>query len=280
MNTLKIEQRDPAHLQPLAVVKNMVRWTADSTEFAAFKEDIKENGIKHPIQITDGNKVVDGWTRVLAAKAWQMETVPCVVVSDQECLEIVLREIVLRRNLTKGQLAYVMWPFLDEVRKERQARKLKNLAKSQQTPEGVLNTLSRKRVETDWTKLLGISDSLMDKARQLHGWFDKDAAMKAEWEPKILNMDKPDSLGGVIAGISGKEATDDKLRGAINQMTLFETMAGGANNHVDYWKEHRKEAIEILQKKAAKLNEAKCEALAAMHADIAKFYRDEAKAKA
>lgn len=282
MTQIKIEQRDPAHLKPLAVVKTMVRWAPDSTEFAAFKEDIKENGIKHPIQITSDDQVVDGWTRVLAARAWgdKFLTVPCVVVSEHEALEIVLRELVLRRNLTKGQQAYVTWPFLEDVRLERKARGKVFLQINQQNLVGTLNVLTRKKLETDWTKLLGVSDTTMDQAGRLHGWFEKDEDLRAEWEPKILNMDKPESLGGVIAGIGGKEATDGKARGSISQPELFRTMVGGGANQAEFWQDHRQAALEILQKKTAKLKADKCEALAAMHADIAKFYRDEAKAKA
>ena len=279
MNTLKIEQRDPAELRPLPVVKAMHRWAPDSDEFKAFKLDIKENGIEHPVQILVDGHVVDGWTRVLAAKAWQMPQIPCVVVADDDAKEIILRELLLKRNLTKGQLAFtiVAGDLLASYRREKQHRKLENLRKGQQIPEERLKTPSE-----DWSSLIGISEETLKRATWLHEVFEKHPEIEEEWHPKLFADDKPMGLEGAKTGIIQQlEAAknpgkyDPRQKG---QLQLFQnTFSRDFCNRFQFWTAHKKAAAAIIEHTAATLSKKDCAAAAAALRDMAAIYEQEAK---
>jgi hypothetical protein len=261
----------------------MVRWAEDSDEFNGFKDDIKENGIKHPIQITVDGKVVDGWTRVLAARAWAMKEVPCVVVEPEEANEIVLRELLLRRNLTKGQRAYVAAPILGETFEQKRVRRLENLRKGQQSP--MPTQLASGKTVQEWARFLGFSDVLMEQANWLHETFKKAPDLREEWEAKIFDPDKPFGLGACKAGIVQvieAEKNGQKFNpNRSGQLELFmQTFADGVANRFRLWNEmaagDKKEVKSAILKRAAAMTPEDCKAAAEALREIAKIYADAA----
>jgi len=248
----------------------VVRWPEDSDEFRAFKLDIKENGIRQPLKITVDGQVIDGWTRCRAAQLWAMLEVPCVVIPPDEVKETILRELTLRRNLTKGQLVYTVEPFLEDVTTEK-------LQKRAKTGQFTVGALSAPTVES-WVKAYGFSERLLRQATWLRKKFTAHPELRAEWEPKILDMENPIGLGAAKAGIEGKAATTGKARGPENQLELFsEGIVGRAPTLLMFWQASKKQAVEMLVKRAAKLKPEQCEGLAAMHSEIGKIYREQAK---
>ena len=284
MNT-KIEQRNPMELKPLPIVKGMVRWAQDSKEFEAFKTDIRENGIKEPLLITVDGQVIDGWTRCLAARAWELETVSCVVVPPDEVKETVLRKLILRRNLNKGQQAYTIEPFLQDVKDEKRRRRLQNLAKGQQTPEEVLSLAKTE----SWVEICGFSAELLKQATWLHKTFKDYPEMRDEWEPKILSMDSPIGLGAAKAGITQQlEAVENGRKfdpRNSQQLDLFKnTFVRDFSNRFEYWNTlpaaDKKKAVHAIEAQASTMTRAECEAAAEVLRDIAKIYATAAKQSA
>ena len=232
----EIELRDPVMLDPLPFVKKMVRWAKDSNEAKGLRDDIRANGIKHPLLITAAGKLVDGETRRQAAMGLQMMEVPCQVVADDEVQEIIVRELVRRRNLTKGQLAYVVTPLIQSAFIESIRRRGEKLSKGQQIPvsDSVGNGIAS---AAEWAGLMGFSMDLLDQARRLHEIFTKKPTLREEWEPKILDQDKPVGLGAALAGIGGAKeenqiGRDSKI--AVHQMELA---LGPICEHANRWSE-------------------------------------------
>ena len=219
---MKIELRDPRLLKPLPQIKSMPRFAAGTDEFNGAVDDVRENGIKHPLQITEDNLVVDGESRRLWAVNADLAEVPCEVVSVEDAIGIVLRELNRRRNLSKGARAYIAAELFQDAVNEGLRRKGQNLRKGQSSPisNSVGNGLQNAQ---ELAASMGISDELYLQALKLHKLFAKDAELRAEWEPKILDPEHPVGLGAAIAGIAGADAAQpNRARSVLKgQLELF-----------------------------------------------------------
>jgi hypothetical protein len=222
----------------------MPRWDKTSEEWAAFVEDIRAHGIRHPIQVAAGDGlVIDGWTRVLAARDLQLPEIEAEEVQPNEAAQVILREMCLRRNLTKGQRAYLAWPLVGQWIEERAYTRIVELQKAvvgsglQKSGHSVTTFSDPNRARALLAQTIGVSEGLLEYARELHEIFSGErrkvslvkltrpaAEIRAEWEPKILDWDKPIGLGAALAGIAGQEATEAKPRGVnpATQIELFE----------------------------------------------------------
>lgn len=239
--------RQTSSLRPHPLIKSIPRWHAESPEWAAFVEDIRENGIKSPIRATGEGVVVDGWTRLLAAKALQFAEVPTETVDGAEAIQIILRELTLRRNLSKGALAYVAFPLIAPALKEYATRRVENLRKAQSSPEAYSVRLGQSRDTLEgFAVRLGLSPSLMDKAGQIHRHFDAHPDLRDKYETSILDPENPAGLGAVLAGIgfdlnrSAREAKGLKHRGgkptdAGRQLELFTEVVDTFADRFEYW---------------------------------------------
>lgn len=234
-----IETRDPKDLRPLPYVAAMPRWPKEAPEWGAFVEDIRASGICHPIQILPDGRVVDGETRRQAALALGLKSVPVEVVADESAAAICLRELVLRRNLSKGQLAYVAVPVLGPVLEAAEAAHLERLKTGNQKGQEPTGTefrmvgggqFSEVHTKEKLAETLGITSRLLRQAEEVHSLFAKTDAtpflwtgddakieleqrgldpetkltMRQYYEPLILDPEHPTGLGAVIAGISSK----------------------------------------------------------------------------
>jgi ParB-like chromosome segregation protein Spo0J len=75
-------------------------------EYRALVDDIREHGIKVPLDVS-GNNVLDGRHRLRAAEELDLGTVPVreVPLDGESAGEYIVRSAVLRRHLTDDQRA-------------------------------------------------------------------------------------------------------------------------------------------------------------------------------
>lgn len=179
---------NPNDLRPHPL-NRLPRWERGSEHWLAFLEDIRTNGIKNPVRITESLLVVDGETRRQAALALHLETIECVVVSEAEARDIILRELSLRRNLTKGQIAYIasdlLGPEFEAGDRNRTARFTK----------GNGADVAERAAER-----FGVSRRLIVQARQLRVWFAEVPELREQFEAQIMDLDAPIGLGAAVAG--------------------------------------------------------------------------------
>jgi len=291
MTTTSIETRDPAQLRPHPLVKPMPRWSPDSPEWAGFKRDVQEHGIRHPLLITADDLIVDGETRRLAAKALGLPTVPCQVIGDDEIATIILRELALRRNLTKSQLAYLAEPLLQDAFCEAESRRLANLKRGAKPPDA--HSVRSGESLSDLATQIGVSHRVLQQSHELHEFFrdptkrpitdrsghtSEDVTLREFFEPRILMVEDPEdatgsrpySLGAALAGIKQildqerKEAGGQKHGGGKpakteEQVRLFARVFRDFSTRAKYWggwnDETRLEALESVRPVLEKLPE-------------------------
>jgi len=77
------------------------------TDYDALKEDIKQNGIKVDLHITKDNTILCGHQRWEIAKEIDLKEVPVKIINikDNEIEEYVIKDNLLRRQLTEEQKA-------------------------------------------------------------------------------------------------------------------------------------------------------------------------------
>lgn len=234
--------RDPQTLRPHPLIKSMPRWAKDSEEWRAFVDDIRSHGVLHRVRITAAGVVVDGWTRVMAARDLQLTVVPVEEVSETEAVQIIMREMCLRRNLSKGQRAYVAWPMFVPLAAEIEARHLASLKAGRVStfPDSIGEGVKKgkdKSIDALGARI-GVSGDVLRQARELHEVFSgtrrelmtvkltaDPAELRAFWEPRILDMEKPVGLGAALAGIAGKVSTEGRAKGTsqLTQLDLFDS---------------------------------------------------------
>lgn len=195
-------KKDPTTLRPHPLIKAMPRWPKDSVKWGAFVEDIRANGIRSPIKVTEDGVVVDGETRRLASLDLQMAEVPVEIVGADEAIEIILRELCLRRNLTQGQRAYVAYPLLEPLQRENTARRIKNLQKGQCFPDGLLSRPVDKkgRAADQLAAQLGLSGPIIEQAAKVHRLLDEHPEWRDKYEASIFDPEHPAGLGRFCGG--------------------------------------------------------------------------------
>ncbi|HVU26525.1 MAG TPA: ParB/RepB/Spo0J family partition protein [Verrucomicrobiae bacterium] len=298
---MKTEIRDPQDLKPLPFVKQMPRWANNSDEAKGLRDDIKTNGLKHPLQITASGVLIDGETRRQAVMLLQWKKVECEIVPDEEANEIILREIVRRRNLSKGQRAYLVAPMLAEVFASIGARLVKNFKKPNVSPnadsigvgneKGLISVGVGRSIES-FALLMGFSKDVLDQARWLHDTFKKRPDLRDEFEPKILDLEKPMGLGAAKAGIvfllnddekskSGQKHGGGKSEDAQRQMELFGEIFEDTLARWDYWQKFgdrlRSEHFQEIREMAAEVDKEKLNAIADYYSKLAAEIRKVAK---
>jgi hypothetical protein len=155
---------------------------------------LQQFGLIYPLMLHKG-RVVDGKERLGAAIKLGIEEVPCVEICEGDLHSVILHSLTARKHLTKSAVAYLAYPHLAKTLEESKKRRGPN---------------SPFQMAEELAESLGISRSLFFLARNIHGHFDKDPAMRAYFEPRILhgepNADDVDdrraySLGRVRQGI-------------------------------------------------------------------------------
>lgn len=87
-------------------------------DFDALKDDIKKNGIKTELHITEDFVVLCGHQRLKVAKELHLESVPCKIIkgldTKEQQEEYIIKDNLLRRHLTTEQ-RYTLFARLSEI---------------------------------------------------------------------------------------------------------------------------------------------------------------------
>jgi hypothetical protein len=231
-----IETRDPRQLRPHKLNKDLPRLGPGMPAFGALIDDIAVNGVKEPLTITPAGEVLDGETRRQAAIAAQRWDVPVVVADSDDVVATVYRRLALQKRLTKGQSAYVLFPMAKPLLEEAKQRRIAQLNKGADPRNPIESVFGKQATFEDFCRAHGFSPDLATQAKTLHLIFSGDlkslkernlegadpAALRGEWEPKILDIENPVGLGAALAGMAGQRATKDREKAPpVGQLELF-----------------------------------------------------------
>jgi hypothetical protein len=171
-----------------------------------------------------------------------VEQVAVVQVPESDINTALLACLLARPHYTKGQRAYLAYPFLEAFIEESKARRAANLLKGTQKPailpDNASSADSGKRVDSSEAassadsdkrvfmpvyqftgtmeaaaEKLGVSVRLLQTARDIHKLFadpEKGAKLREKFEPEILATDENGAvkgLGALLAGITSSAAT-------------------------------------------------------------------------
>lgn len=269
-------------LAPHSKVKHLAgRWLPGSDAAKALRRSIQERGIVQPLVVTEAGEIMDGVTRWQAAKALQLETVPCIVQPEEEALELCIETELHRRHGSKSQLAFRFAPLIEEAFEDNKARMLSGVKQSSVDPWHSLPRVS-KRVE-EYAAELGVSPRLLRGSHELHTLFDTyketwpwsaEGLAKINHEPSvelnfrdyftahILAEEDPMSLGGALAGLkqklsqagyaaAGRAHGGGKPTAPARQLRLFCETFKELENRYGYWTDFDDKQREAAVKKVS-----------------------------
>ena len=263
----------------------MPRWPKGSDGWHAFVQDIKAAGITHPLLATSKNVVIDGETRRLAAVALQLPEVPCQIVDEAEVHTIILRELGLKRQLTKGQLAYLAVPHLEGAFKEAEQRRHGNLKRGDSPETNSVRFDSSARTIEDFAGAKGVSIRYLQIARQIHITLGQHTEFTEQAEAKVFDEEHPASLGAVMAWLGAAIAQRDREKAgqahgggrpqnAARQLDLFVDVFETETRRWEYWgafdADTRDEAWRRLRTRFEALTPDERQARAAFHQRMAR----------
>lgn len=243
--TTHVMTKDPAELRVHPLKKQLPKspeWQKGGASFNALCDDVADRGVDQPLIIDAQNFILDGELRWLAAKQAQLAEVP-VVVREGNAAAVILTSITQRRHLTKGALAYGVFPVMAPAFDEAKQRHLAAL-KTGKNPSFSRSTLSVLRAATveEMAERLGFSRVLFFQAQKLHDVFTKRPDLRSQFEPKIMSGEE--ALGACLAGIAGQDATKGKRKNESEQLELFSAGFNTLRTRFTYWQRFSSEAKE------------------------------------
>jgi hypothetical protein len=162
---------------------------------------------------------MSGRERLKVALELKMETVSATERPAEEAAGIILCELVARKHYTASGRAYLAYPLLEPMLAAGRERKTKILKAGEHSAQRALcgKTVGELAHE------IGIGRRLIFYAQRIHKIFGQRPSLKATWEPRILANEHPTaiSLGALLAGVAGQDATAGKSRQDYGQMELF-----------------------------------------------------------
>ena len=249
--TSTMTTRDPQDLRRHKLRKHIPEPDKNAPEWKAFKDSVESAGKAPPVTITEEGAVIDGEWGWLAAKAFQLKTVDCIVVKDEEAALVLEHSILAQSVMTRGAGIYLLMPMLREVAAAAELRRLRNLALNRKTSEKSLifskeSNFPSERSWGDFCERWGVSLETFKRAREvrnllhdpkgmaLRGYYrdagekepeaaelaEMQTALREEFEPRLLNGDM--NLWNVRSAIAGRIATKDRPKRQPLQLTLFE----------------------------------------------------------
>jgi hypothetical protein len=236
--------KDPMELSLHPLARQIPEWETDDPRFGALVEDIRERGLDKPLLIDREDRIVDGKMCWRAAKRLQLTELECRIVPDEQIAGTVVNSLLQRRHCTKGQLAYLVHPFLDIALDERKRNRLANLRKSPMFPEP--DSIGFGRTIKGFVRELGFSEDTFEQAARVHEafknpkkfeWNDerRPLTLKEYYEPRILAADDAAGLGAVLAGIGAKLSPETTNQHKSGQLELFSEALATFKTRWGYW---------------------------------------------
>ncbi len=288
--SIKIEIRNLEDLSIHPAINAQPRLSDD--ELLAWRKGMKRRGetATPPLYVTADNQIVDGRHRYWCARKLNWKTIPVVVVKDDEVCALILETITNRRHYTKGQLAYIVAPMLEDVFKEAQARMIS--AQNNHAAGAALHSVQScsetpESIATD----MGVSYRVLAQAREIYDFYEvlpgkftltdrdgnteKEVTLREFFEPRIMLLEDPENprssraygLGAVLAGIKeihrnhGKNTEGTPHGGGrpkkVNdQLDLFERTLDNFEDKFNYWQKWDEDTRKVAAAKLPSLVES------------------------
>ena len=259
---MKIETRQVEDLTIHPLLKSQPRLTDD--EMLEWRREFKRLGEGHipPISVC-GNEIVDGRHRYWCARKIGWKTIPVIEVKESDVTSIIVGSLANRRSYTKGQLAYILSPFVDE--NANRAREYASLKIGNEVPAA--NSVRSGGISTEeMAAIIKTSSRIVQQAIEIRAIFksdktkrtmtdrddvtEKNVTLEEFFEPRILLSEDPEAprsrpygLGAVIAACTAiqKMAGKDKPHGGgrperiEQQLKLFSDALSGFKTKFTYW---------------------------------------------
>lgn len=249
-----VQYRPVSDLSIHKSIVDMPRLSADDSRYDAMRAAWMESGILPPLLVTSLGKIVDGRHRYWFALHMKLVEVPCIEIDEDEVATAILSGVMGRNHITKGQRAYLVFPYLRhfwEAAQQRRAQILTSGANRGMLPkvESVAELADR----------VGVSEKLLQQARVLHETFAKIPSLKPVWEPRILNGEEAIGLGAAIAGIAGQAASKGKPRPPARNSALRNFTVGWENlirpaSHWERWNDEERDlAVHTIRETLSKI---------------------------
>jgi hypothetical protein len=226
MDKTQLVHRDPNDLQLHRLLKQIPEPDKKSLEWNSFVESVRASGVVDPLIITQDNLVMRGGNRWRAARQVELDDVPCLVRPDNEAGVLIVDGLLHCRHMTRGAAVYLSLTMLKDFIDSANSRRLANLSKGGKTNQNPLKTSNASNLHSEETtaelcQSWGVSWETFRRARMVLEIFTKNAALKKEWEPKLLSGEK--NLWNVLSAIGGAGADQtNRERGVIDaQLELF-----------------------------------------------------------
>jgi len=248
MNTSKIETRKLTDL-------TIHPFLADSPMLAEHHPDVRnlmaamaEEGLgEHPIIINDGNQIMDGRHRAMAARLLKWEEIPVILKPETKAEEIIFHALMARRHMMKWQIAYSIAPVIERHVEKGITKRSVNLkvGKNANVSPKSANCAFRETGSelTLFIEQAGICKDTWRRVKEVRSRFAKRPDLKAQYEPRMFLPDSDPqaiSLEGVMKAIGaidtyqGEHAPDLKAkRGQYDRLAL-EYMKK-ANAQLEFW---------------------------------------------
>lgn len=255
---MKIETRNLDDLTIHPAIKSQPRLSED--ELLEWRKGLKKRGEHRvpAISITAENEIVDGRHRFWCARKLGWKTIPVEVVSADEVNDIIVQSLTNRRSYTKGQLAYILAPFVDPnananriaFGKTEAANSIRSFGISTEELAASIKTSSRIVQQAIEIRAIFKSDKTKRTMTDRDDVTEKNVTLEEFFEPRILLSEDPEAprsrpygLGAVIAACTAiqKMAGKDKPHGGgrperiEQQLKLFSDALSGFKTKFTYW---------------------------------------------
>ena len=231
----EIQFIDPKDIYEHKLLKRLPPLAADDPSVLAIAQSILDLGrIEEPLKVTERGELVDGRRRMAAARRLKLETVPCLFVTDTEVPLLILAQLAARSHFTKGQRAYLAYPFIEDAHEEAKRRNLERISCG--GLKGVVSySIRNGQTTVVFAEQLGVSRELFDQAAKVHKIFEENPLYKEQMEPKIMDPDDPVGLGAVIAGFTGQQATKGGKRHETNRWSRLRDGFASIKKWSPFW---------------------------------------------
>ncbi len=204
----KIELRNPFDLVLNRFQKQLPDPDKASPQWQSFVESVRAGGVREPVDITKAGQVIHGKSRFLAARAANLDEIPCIVRDEAEAALILVESLIHRRHMTRGAALYLVLPLLKDFIESAENRRLANLRRGTKTIEKPLkspkgSTLPIGEDLSDLCQRFGVSIRVFNQAVMVMNLFAKKPELKKDLEPQLLNGEK--NLWNVLSAAGGEE---------------------------------------------------------------------------